>query len=68
MNLFTKQKQTHRHRKQSYGYQSGKGCRDKLGVGIHTTIYKIDKQQGPTAVIYRMVQYSQINVIPHINK
>ena len=24
MNLFTKQKQTHRHRKQTYGYQSGK--------------------------------------------
>ena len=23
MNLFTKQKQTHRHRKQTYGYQSG---------------------------------------------
>ena len=25
MNLFTKQKQNHRHRKQTYGYQSGKG-------------------------------------------
>ena len=24
MNLFTKQKQTHRHRKQMYGYQRGK--------------------------------------------
>ena len=24
MNLFTKQKQTHRHRKQIYGYQKGK--------------------------------------------
>ena len=31
MNLFTKQKQTHRHRKQIYGYQRGKGGRDKLG-------------------------------------
>ena len=31
MNLFTKQKQTHRHRKQIYGYQRG-GGRDKLGV------------------------------------
>ena len=30
MNLFTKQ--THRHRKQTYGYQRGKGGRDKLGV------------------------------------
>ena len=25
MNLFTKQKQSHRHRKQTYGYQWGKG-------------------------------------------
>ena len=33
MNLFTKQKQTHRHRKQMYGYQRGKvGERNKLGV------------------------------------
>ena len=50
MNLFTKQKQTHRHRKQTYGYQRGKGGRDKSGVWdehIHTIIYKIDKQ-GPT--------------------
>ena len=32
MNLFTKQKQMHRHRKQTYGYQRGKvGGRDKLG-------------------------------------
>ena len=29
MNLFTKQKHSHRHRKQTYGYQRG---RDKLGV------------------------------------
>ena len=51
MNLFTKQKQTHRHRKQIYGYQMGKAGTDKLGVWdrqIHTTIYKIDKQQGTT--------------------
>ena len=32
MNLFTKQKQTYRHRKQAYGYQRGKWGRDKLGV------------------------------------
>ena len=52
MNLFTKQKQTHRYRKQTYGYQRGMGGgRDKLGVWdqqIHTTIYEIDKQQEPT--------------------
>ena len=32
MNLFTKQKQTHRLRKQTYGYQRGKMGRDTLGV------------------------------------
>ena len=42
MNLFTKQKQTHRLQKQTYGYHRGKvrGC-IKLGAGdeqIHTTI------------------------------
>ena len=25
MNLYTKQKQTHRHRKQTYGHQRGEG-------------------------------------------
>ena len=32
MNLYKKHKQTHRDRKQTYGYQRGKGERDKLGV------------------------------------
>ena len=30
MKLFTKHKQIHRHRKEIYGYQRGKGERDKL--------------------------------------
>ena len=51
MNLYSKQKQISRHRKQTYGYQKGKVGRDKLGAlnqHIYTTIYKIAKQ-GPTA-------------------
>ena len=32
MNLFTKQKQTHRHRKRTSGYQRERVGRDKLGV------------------------------------
>ena len=52
MNLFIKQKQTYRHRKQTYGYQRGKAeGRDKLGVWdqeIQTIIYTINEQQGPT--------------------
>ena len=57
--LIYKQKQTHRHRKQTYGYQRGKR-RDKLGVWvqqIQTTIYKIGKQQGPT------VQHRELSLI-----
>ena len=51
MNLFIRQKQTHGHGKQTYGYQKGKwGWGDKLGARdsqMHTTLHKIDKQ-GPT--------------------
>ena len=32
MNLFTKEKQTHRHRKQTYGYHSREGEGSLLGV------------------------------------
>ena len=49
MNLFTKQKWTHKHRKQTYDYHRWEG--DKLEVwdkNIYTTICKIDNQQGPT--------------------
>ena len=49
MNLCTKEKQTHRYRKQTYGYRVGKGGRnggrDELGGWDwhkHTTIYKTD--------------------------
>ena len=46
-----KTEQTHRHRKQTYGYQRGAGRRDKLGVGDYSyeLLYiKIDQQQGFT--------------------
>ena len=47
MKLFTKQ--THRQRKQSYGYQRGKGRKDKLGVldwqiYIHIDIKQINNK------------------------
>ena len=41
MNLFMKQKQTHRHKKQTMVTKGDRGWRDKLGVWdyqIHTTI------------------------------
>ena len=32
MNVYTEQEQTHRHRKQTYGYQRGGQGRDNLGI------------------------------------
>ena len=51
MKPFTKQKYIHRHRKQTYGYHMEEGEREKLGAWnyqMHITVYKTDKQQGPT--------------------
>ena len=42
MNLFTKQKQSHRCRKQTYGYQGGKGgggINWETGIDIYTLLY-----------------------------
>ena len=64
MNLFTKQKQIHRHRKQTYSYQRGKiWGRDKLGVWdwqVQTTIHKINNKD----LLYSIgnnIQYLIIN-------
>ena len=40
-NFFTKQKQTHRHRKQTYGYQRGNvggGINEEFGTDINTVL------------------------------
>ena len=51
MNLSTKQKQTHRLREWTYGYQGWRvGESDRLGVWdwhVHTAIFKIDNQKEP---------------------
>ena len=42
MNLFTKQKYTHRCRKQTYGYQGekeGGGINWEIGIDIYTLLY-----------------------------
>ena len=62
MNLFTKQKQAHRHRKQAYDYERGQrwgewGINQEFGINIYTTIYKIHKQQGPTVQTGNSAQY-----------
>ena len=54
VNLFTKQKETRRHRKETFGYQRGKGVgRNKLGVWdswVEMTIHKREKQQDPNCI------------------
>ena len=57
MNVFTKEKQTDRYQKHTYGYQRQ---RDKSGAGnehTHTTIYKTDNQHGPIALASRAVPW-----------
>ena len=68
MNSLIKQKQTHRHRKQTYGYQRGKGGgMDKLGVWdqqIQTTIYKINNN----VVLYTAGNYIKYPIINYNGK
>ena len=68
MNLFTKQKQTHRCRKQTYGYQRGKWWgEDKLAVWdqqIQTTIYKINNK----VLLHSAGNYIQYLVITYNGK
>ena len=51
MNLFTKQKQTHSLREGTHGYWGKLWGRDSQGVWdghVHTVVFKMDNQQGPT--------------------
>ena len=52
MKLLTKQKQTHRGKEPTYGYQGQRSeGRDRLGVWdwhAHNAMFKTDNQQGPT--------------------
>ena len=65
MNLFTKQKQTHRLRKWIYGYQRGQG-RDKRRVRdsqIQTTVNKSSR-----VLLYSTGNYIQCPVLSHNGK
>ena len=51
MNLFIKQKETHRLREQTYGAKRKDGGRASCGVWsghVYTLIFKMNNQQGPT--------------------
>ena len=62
INLYTKQKQTHRHRKQTYGCQWGKGGEGGINWEHGVNRYKLlDKQQGLT------VQHKELSSISYNN-
>ena len=53
MNIFTKQKHTHRLREQElmvirWGKDGGKGQLGECNVHVHTALFKMDSHQAPT--------------------
>ena len=70
MNLFTKQKQTHRHRKQTYGYQRGKegggGINQAFWINTYTLLYI--KQITNKDLLYSRRNYTQYLVITYKGK
>ena len=61
----TEQKQTHRYREQTSGYQWGEGRREeqnwgrklRSNIGVQTTMYKRNKLQGYTIQHRKYSQY-----------
>ena len=69
MNLFAKQKQSHRCRKQTYGYQVGKGGWDELGDWerhVCTTMYKTDRCTRTSSVQHRGSTQSSVVGLPGV--
>ena len=68
MNLFAKQKQTGRHRKQTYGYQREKrgGINWKLGINRYTLLYI--KQINNKNLLYSTGNYIQYLIITYNGK
>ena len=54
MNLFAKQKEIQRHRKQTYGYQKEKGRMDKLRLNISIYTLLCIKQITKKDLLYSM--------------
>ena len=62
MNLFARQKQTPRHRKQAYSYQRGR----EKGIQMHNTINKIDLSN--KVLLYSTENYIQYLIINYNRK
>ena len=60
--VFTKQKQTHRQRKQTYGYQRGKGVEEKSGISRYKLLF-IELR-----LLYSTGNYIQYPAINHNRK
>ena len=65
MNLFIKQKQTHRLQKQTYGYQRGQMDWGS-GTGICTLLYMERMANGD--LLYSTENSAQYSVITHMGK
>ena len=69
MNLFTKQKSSHRCRKQIYGYQGGKGqggINWEIGIGIYTLLYI--KQITNKNLLYSTGNSTQYSIMTYMGK
>ena len=67
MNLFTKQKQSHRRRKQTYGYQGGKGgggINWEIGIDIYTLL--CIKQITNKDLLYSTKKSTQYSVMTYM--
>ena len=70
MNLYTKQKQADKHRKQTYSYQRWKeewgGINEEVGINIYTLQYI--KQISNKVLLYSTGNYIHYPVINHMEK
>ena len=62
-NKFTKQKQSHRCRKQPYAYGRCWGGRDKLGLTKTHTTYQIDNKDLLYSTVYSIAQGTPLNTL-----
>ena len=68
MNLFTKQKLSHRCRKQTYGYQGGKGGGISWKIGIDTCTLLHIKQITNKDLLYSTDNSTQYSVMAYMGK
>ena len=69
MNLFTKQKQSHRYRKQTYGYQRGKvggGINWEIRIDTYTLLFI--KQKSNENLLYSTGNSTQYSVMTYMGK